>query len=57
MHELEQLVDDCLQEFPVCLEEARVLSDDVHDIGSNDGLVVLAPLDFAEAEKVLDDGN
>ena len=57
VHELEKLVDDGLQEFPVRLEEAWVLADDVHDVGCNDRLVVLATLDFAEAKKVLDDGD
>jgi hypothetical protein len=31
--ELEELVDDRLEELPVRLEEARVLTDDVHDVG------------------------
>lgn len=31
VHELEELVDDCLEELPVSLEESRVLSNDVHD--------------------------
>jgi len=55
VHEFEQLVDDRLKELPVGLEEARVLADDVHDVGRNDGLVVLAALDLNEAEQVLDD--
>ena len=32
MHELEQLVDDSLEEFPMGLEESWVLADDVHDV-------------------------
>ena len=40
MHKLEQLVDDCLQEFPVCFEEAGVLPDNVHDIGRHDRLII-----------------
>ena len=31
VHELEELVDDCLEELPVSLEESGVLSDNVHD--------------------------
>ena len=49
VHELEELVDDCLQELPVRLEEPRVLADDIHDIRRDDGLVVLPALDFAKA--------
>ena len=32
MHELKQFIDYGLQELPVSLEEAWVLSDNVHDI-------------------------
>lgn len=32
MHKLEELVDDGLQELPVCLEEARILTNHVHDV-------------------------
>ena len=32
MHELEELVDDSLEEFPVRLEESWVLADNVHDV-------------------------
>ena len=39
----------------MCLQETRILSDNVHDIRRNDGLVVLATLNFAEAEEILDD--
>lgn len=47
VHELEQLVDDCLEELPVRFEEARVLADDIHDVRRDDRLVVLATLDLA----------
>lgn len=57
VHEFEELVDNSLQEFPMCLEESRVLSDDVHDIGSNDGFVVLSAFDLAEPEQILDYGH
>ena len=39
----------------MCLQETRILSDNVHDIRRNDGLVVFATFNFAEAEKILDD--
>lgn len=39
------------------LQEARILPDDVHNIGRDDGLVVLPALDLAQAQKVLDDGD
>ena len=57
VNELEQLVHDRFEELPVCLEESRILADDVHDVGSDDGLVVLATLDLAKAEEILDDGD
>lgn len=53
VHELKQLVDDSLQEFPVCSEEARILADNVHDVGRYDGLVVLPSFLLAQAQQVL----
>lgn len=32
VHKLKQLVDNGLQELPVCFEESWVLSNDVHDV-------------------------
>ena len=52
VHELEQFVHDCLQEAPVCAEEAWILPHDVHDVGGDDSLVVLALLLFAQPQKV-----
>src|SRR5690242_513303 len=49
VHELEELVDDSLQELPVCLEESRVLANNVHDVTSDNGLVVLATLHLGKA--------
>lgn len=57
VHKFEELVDNSLQEFPMCLEESGVLSDDVHDIGSNDGFVVLSAFDLTKPEQILDDGH
>ena len=54
---LEQLVDDRLQKAPVIAQETRVLPDHIHDVGRDDGLVVLAALDLDEAEELLDDGD
>lgn len=34
VREFEEFVNDSLEELPVRLEETRVLSNDVHDIGS-----------------------
>mmetsp|Transcript_1809 Transcript_1809/g.4477 ORF Transcript_1809/g.4477 Transcript_1809/m.4477 type:complete len:378 (-) Transcript_1809:786-1919(-) len=55
VHELEQLVDYGFEELPVRLQESRVLPDDVHDVGSHDGLVVFPPLLLAKPQQVLDD--
>lgn len=54
VHELEKLIHDGLQKLPVCLEEARVLTNNVHDIGRNDGLVILPLLHLGETKKVFD---
>ena len=55
MHELKELIDDSLQEFPMSSEESWVLSDHVHDVGCNDGLVVLPSLLLTQSQEVLDD--
>ncbi len=39
------------------LEETGVLSDDIHDIRRNDGLVVLAALHLGKAQEFLDESN
>ena len=53
VHELEELVDDSLQEPPMGPQEPRVLANDVHDVGGDDGLIVLALLLLAKAKQVL----
>ena len=53
MHELKQLVDDRLEEPPVRPQESRILSDDVHDVGRDDRLVVLPLLLLAKAKQIL----
>ena len=55
VHELEKLVDNRLQELPVCFQESRILSDNVHDITRNDCLVVFATLLLSQTKKILDD--
>jgi hypothetical protein len=42
MHKFKQLINDRLQEFPMRLEEARILSHDVHDIRGDNCFVVFA---------------
>lgn len=41
----------------MCLQEARILAHDIHDIGGDDRLVVFAPFELTKAEKVLDDSD
>lgn len=53
VHELEQFVHHGAEELPVRPEEARVLPDDVHDVGRHHRLVVLAPLHLAQVKQVL----
>lgn len=57
VHELEQLVNDGFEELPMCFQEARILSNNVHYVRSDDSLVVLAAFDLAEAKQILDDGH
>jgi hypothetical protein len=57
VHKLEILVDYGLQEFPMCLEEARILADDIHNVGSHDSLIILSTLHLSEPKEVLDDGH
>lgn len=57
VHELEELVDDSLEELPVGLQETWILADDVHDVGRDDSLVVLASLHLSQAKQVFDHGN
>lgn len=54
VHELKQLVDYSLEELPVGSEEARILAHDVHDVGGDDGLVVLSSLLLTQTQEVLD---
>ncbi len=55
VHKLEELVDYGLEELPMRFEEARILANDVHDIGGDHSLVVLSTLELTQSEKVLDD--
>ena len=41
----------------MCFEEPWVLANDVHDVGRNDSLIVLATFDLAETKKVFDDSH
>ncbi len=53
VHELKQLVDDSLEELPVGPEESWVLTDDVHDVGGDDGLVIFPSFLFTQTQQVL----
>jgi len=57
VHELKQLVDNGLQELPVRLQKAGVLSNNVHNVGGHNSLVVLASLHLAETQELLDDSD
>ena len=56
VHELEQFVNHSFQKLPMSFEKPRVLSDNVHDVRGNHGLVVLAALHLCQTEEILDDG-
>jgi hypothetical protein len=38
-------------------EESRILADDVHNVGRDDGFVVFAPLNLTETQEVFDDSD
>lgn len=57
VHKLKQLINDSLEELPVRLEETRVLAHDIHDVTSNDSLVILASLHFTQPQQILDDSH
>ena len=57
MHELEQFVHHRLQEFPMGFEEARVLTNNVHDVGRDNSLVILSSFHLHKAEELFDDGH
>lgn len=54
MHELKEFVDDSLKELPVGAQESWVLAHDVHDVGGDDGLVVLASFLLTQAQQILE---
>ena len=53
MHELKEFVDDSPQKLPVRAQEARILPDNVHDVGGDDGFVVFAALHLAQTQQIL----
>lgn len=53
MHEFEELVNHGLQELPVCAQESRVLANDVHNIGSDDGFVILSSFLLTQTQEIL----
>jgi hypothetical protein len=57
VHEFEQLIDDRLEELPVGLEKARILSNNVHNVAGHNRLVVLSSLHLSQSEQVLNDGD
>lgn len=57
MHEFEKFVDDSSQEPPVRTKEAGVLTDNIHDVCSNNGFVVLAAAVLTQSQKVANNDN
>jgi hypothetical protein len=50
VHELKELVYNSFQKLPVRLQESRVLTDDVHNVGGNDSLVILSTFDLTKSQ-------
>ena len=57
VHELKELVNYRLKEFPMRLQEPGILPDDVHDVGRHDSLVIFATFHLDESEKLFDDSD
>lgn len=57
VHELKQFVNDRLQEFPMGLEEARVLPNDIHDVGGDNSLVILTTFYFTKTQEIFDNSD
>jgi hypothetical protein len=57
VHELKELVDNGFQELPVCLKESRVLTNDVHNVGGNDSLVILSTFDLTKSQQIFDNSH
>ncbi|KAH3676811.1 hypothetical protein OGATHE_001301 [Ogataea polymorpha] len=57
MHKLKELVDNSLQELPMCFQESWVLTNDVHDIRSDNSFVIFASLHFGQRKQILDNGD
>lgn len=54
MHEFKELVDNGLQKLPMGLQEPRILTNRVHDVGCHDSLVIFATLSLTQAKQLLD---
>ncbi len=53
MHKFEQLVDNRLEKLPMGAQEPRVLANHIHDIGSDNRLVIFASLLLAQPQQIL----
>lgn len=53
MHKLEELIDNRLQKTPVYSQKPRVLPHNVHYVGRDDRLVILASLLLAQPKQLL----
>ena len=49
MHEFKEFVDNCSQESPMSSQKSRILAYDVHDVRSNDGLIILTTFLLAKS--------
>lgn len=54
MHELKEFVDHCFEKLPMGSEEAWILANNIHDVGGDDGLVVLSSLLLTQTQQVLE---
>ena len=57
VHEFKQLVHHRLKKLPVQSQKPRVLSYDVHDVGGDDGFLILHAHDLAQVEQIPDRGD
>ncbi|KAH3662578.1 hypothetical protein OGAPHI_005830 [Ogataea philodendri] len=57
MHKFKQLIDNSLQELPVSFQESWVLSNNVHDVGCHNCLVILTPFHFGQRQQIFNNCN
>ena len=54
MHKLKELIDNGLEELPMRLEKAGILSNNIHDVAGHHSLVVFSSLHLGKTKQIFD---